>query len=73
LIPLAAWGLALALGLDSAHVLALLVFTAVPTASSAYVLAMRMGGDGPYVAGLVSLSTLLGALSLPLFLTLASR
>lgn len=73
LVPLSAWGLARLLGLDSTHVLALLVFTAVPTASSAYVLAMRMGGDGPYVAGLVSLSTLLGALSLPLFLTLASR
>lgn len=72
-VPLVAWGLALALHLDAAHTLALLVFTAVPTASSAYVLAMRMDGDGPYVAGLVSLSTLLGALSLPLFLTLASR
>jgi predicted permease len=40
----------------------------MPTASSAYVLAARMGGDGPYVAGLVSLSTVLGALSIPVFL-----
>ena len=72
-VPLTAWLLARALHLDPAHTLALLVFTSVPTASSAYVLAMRMGGDGPYVAGLVSLSTLLGAVSLPLFLTLASR
>ncbi|MGS0755939.1 AEC family transporter, partial [Roseateles sp. GG27B] len=36
--------------------------------SSAYVLAARMGGNGPYVAGLVTLSTLLGMLSLPLWL-----
>ncbi|MGA1726255.1 MAG: AEC family transporter, partial [Burkholderiaceae bacterium] len=36
--------------------------------SSCYVLAARMGYDGPYVAGLVTLSTLLGMLSLPLTL-----
>ena len=43
----------------------LLAFSALPTASSAYVLASRMGYIGPYVAGLVTLSTLLGMLSLP--------
>jgi predicted permease len=32
------------------------------------VLAVRMGGHGPYVAGLVTLSTLLGMASLPLAL-----
>ncbi len=73
LLPLSAWLLARALGLDAMHTLALLVFTAAPTASSAYVLAARMGGDGPYVASLVSVSTLLGAVSLPLFLALAAR
>jgi malonate transporter len=34
------------------------------------VLAARMGGDGGYVAGLVTLSTLLGMLSVPLWLAL---
>jgi predicted permease len=48
----------------------LLVFSALPTASSAYVLAARMGFDGPYVAGLVTLSTLAAAFSLTLVLTL---
>jgi predicted permease len=43
----------------------LLAFSALPTASTAYVLAARMGYDGPYVAGLVSISTLLGMVSLP--------
>jgi malonate transporter len=43
-------------------------FRALPTASSCYVLAARMGYDGAYVAGLVTLSTLLGMLSLPLAL-----
>lgn len=50
--------------------LLLLAFAAMPTASSAYVLAVRMGGDGGFVAGLVTLSTLLGMLSLPLWLAL---
>ena len=43
----------------------LLLFSAVPTASNCYVLATRMGYNGPYVAGLVTLSTLPGMTSLP--------
>jgi malonate transporter and related proteins len=43
-------------------------FAALPTASSAYVLAIRLGGHGGFVASLVSLSTLLGMVSLPLTL-----
>ena len=35
------------------------------TAARHYVLAARMGYNGPYVAGLVTLSTLLGMVSLP--------
>ncbi|MHB0922146.1 MAG: AEC family transporter [Thiomonas delicata] len=70
LIPLIAWGLAVALHLTPLQTMVVVMFAAMPTASSAYVLAVRMGGDGPYVAGLVSLSTLLGAVSLPLFLGL---
>ncbi len=70
LLPLAAMALAWALTLPPLQALVLVLFAAMPTASSAYVLAARMGGDGPYVAGLVSLSTVLGAISIPLFLAL---
>jgi predicted permease len=41
------------------------MFSALPTASSCYVLAARMGHNGAYVAGLVTISTALGVLSLP--------
>ncbi len=51
----------------------LLMFSAVPTATSCYVLAARMGYNGAYVAGLVTLSTVLGMLSLPLALGLLPR
>lgn len=65
LLPIVAIALARAFGLSAAQTTILLVFSALPTASSAYVLAARMGYNGGYVAGLVTLSTLLGVLSLP--------
>ncbi len=65
-LPTVALGLGLLLGLPSGQAQILLAFSALPTASSCYVLAARMGGDGPYVAGLVTASTLLGMLSVPL-------
>ena len=46
----------------------MVAFAALPTASSAYVLAARMGGDGSFVAGLVTMSTLIGMAGLPLAL-----
>ena len=63
--PLLAMALARLLRLDGAQTAVLLAFSALPTASSAYVLAARMGYNGAYVAGLVTLSTLLALLSLP--------
>ena len=46
------------LALDATTSAVLITFSAVPTASASYVLASRMGGDGPYVAWCVTLSTL---------------
>ncbi len=65
LLPLIAWGLGHMLALSPAQTTVLLIFSAMPTAASAYVLAVRMGYDGAYVAGLVTLSTLLGMASVP--------
>ena len=70
LLPLLAMGLAMAFGLSPAQTTVLLAFSALPTSSSAYVLAARMGYNGAYVAGLVTLSTMLGVLSLPFALGL---
>jgi malonate transporter and related proteins len=65
LLPLIALGMAYWFGLSPVQTTVLLAFSALPTASSCYVLATRMGYDGGYVAGLVTLSTLLGMVSLP--------
>ena len=63
--PLIAWAMARLFGLDAVQTTVLLAFSALPTASTCYVLAARMGYNGAYVAGLVTLSTLLGMASLP--------
>lgn len=64
-LPLLAWVWSRIWDLDPAQTTVLLAFSALPTASTCYVLASRMGYNGPYVAGLVTLSTLSGMLSLP--------
>lgn len=64
-LPIVAWILSKVFGLTALQTTILLTFSALPTASSCYVLAARMGYNGPYVAGLVTLSTLLGMFSLP--------
>lgn len=68
LLPLLAWALSRLYQLDPLQTTVLLAFSALPTASSSYVLAARMGYNGSYIAALVTLSTLLGLVSLPLAL-----
>lgn len=63
--PILALGLARAFSLDLTQTTVLLAFSALPTATNCYVLATRMGYNGAFVAGLVTLSTVLGMLSLP--------
>ena len=70
-LPLVALAVARLLGLASLESRMLLLFAALPTASAAYVLAMRMGGDGRMVAVLISLGTLFSALTIPLWLLAA--
>lgn len=69
-MPLVALGLVLSLRLPPAQQAVIVAFAAMPTASSSYVLATRMGGHGGYVAGLVTVSTLIAMPGLPLALAL---
>ena len=64
-LPAVAITLVIGLGLPAAQQAVIVAFAAMPTASSAYVLAARMGGNGGYVAGLVTVSTLLAMVGLP--------
>jgi malonate transporter and related proteins len=57
-LPAFAWGLCALFGVTGVQRDMAILFAAMPTATSSYILAVRMGGNGPLTAGLVSLSTL---------------
>jgi predicted permease len=71
-MPAIAWLVAHALGLDATATRVAIVMAAVPTATSAYVLAVQMGVPGAPVALLISSGTALAALTLPLWVALAA-
>jgi len=66
-LPLIAAGAGRVLGLEGLNYQVVVLFAALPTASSAYILATRMGGDGRIVAWLISATTLGSMLTLPLW------
>ncbi|WP_428825984.1 AEC family transporter [Azonexus sp. IMCC34842] len=66
-LPLIALTVGAQLGLSGLNYQVVVLFAALPTASSAYILAMRMGGDGRSVAWLISATTLGSMLTLPLW------
>ena len=59
-------------GLEAIEIGALLCFTALPTANSCYILAVRMGGNGPAVADLTTLQTLCSLLTIPIWMWIVS-
>ncbi|MCQ4347988.1 AEC family transporter [Pseudomonas stutzeri] len=68
LMPLLAFGVARLLALPAMESGLLVLFFALPTAPTAYVLTRQLGGDSQLMAGIITLQTLLAALSLPLLL-----
>jgi len=70
LMPVLALLINLLLPLSPLEKQMLLLFAAVPPATASYVLAVRMGGDGQLVALTLSISTLLAAITLPLWMTI---
>ncbi len=66
-LPLIAAVVGRLLGLEGLNYRVVVLFAALPTASSAYILAMRMGGDGRSVAWLISATTLGSMLTVPLW------
>lgn len=66
LAPTLAFAVAALLGLPAIESAVLVVFFALPTAPTSYVLTRQMGGDGHLMAGVITLQTLLSALTLSL-------
>ncbi len=72
LMPAFVLSLAWLLGLDPVSRDVALLFAALPTATSAYILARQLGGDAELMAAIITGQTLLAMLTLPLWLQLIS-
>ena len=69
-MPLLAFLVAQLFALPALQTSVMVLFFALPTAPTAYVLARQLGGDSHLMAGIITLQTLLAAASLPLLLVL---
>ncbi len=65
--------LAWAIGLTGLPRTIAIIAGAVPTASTAYVMARKMGGDAELMANIVTFQVLMAALTLPLFILIAEN
>ena len=72
LMPAVAWLIAMLMGLDAVKTQMLVLFASLPTASAAYVLAIRMGGDGRLVGITITIATVLSAITIPMWLILVT-
>ncbi|MBR0663766.1 AEC family transporter [Roseomonas hellenica] len=68
LMPAATLLAALAFGLRGPALVTALLFQAMPTASSAYIMARQLGGDAPLMAGIAAAQTVLAMAAIPLVL-----
>jgi predicted permease len=73
LMPLFAVALALWFGITGSSLVIVAVCAAVPTSSSAYVMARQMGGDAPLLAHIITLQTILAAITMPIVIALATK
>ena len=60
-----------AFGFSGVEARVLLLCAALPTASNAYILAVRMTGDGRAVATQITVGTVLSMLTIPLWMAIA--
>jgi predicted permease len=72
LMPGIAVALALWFGLSGSNLAIVTACSAVPASSSAYVLARQMGGDAPLLAQIITLQTILAALTMPIAIALVA-
>jgi len=68
-MPVIAAGIGYVLGFELLLVQVMILLAALPTATSAYILARQLGGDAPLMAGIISGQTLLAVVSIPLVLS----
>jgi hypothetical protein len=72
LMPVLGIALGLWFGLTGANLVIVAACSAVPASSSAYVLARQMGGDAPLLAQIITLQTILAAITMPIAIALVA-
>jgi malonate transporter len=72
LMPVVAVALALQFGVSGPNLAVVVICSSVPTSSSAYVLARQMGGDAPLLAQIITLQTIIAALTMPIAIALVA-
>jgi malonate transporter and related proteins len=72
LMPVLGVALALWFGLTGSNLAIVTACSAVPASSSAYVLARQMGGDAPLLAQIITLQTILAAITMPIVIALVA-
>lgn len=72
LMPVLALALAAWFALTGTNLAIVAICAAVPTSPSAYVLARQMGGDAPLLAQIITLQTILAAITMPIAIALVA-
>jgi predicted permease len=72
LMPALAIALALWFGLSGTNLAIVAACSAVPTSPSAYVMARQLGGDAPLLAQIITLQTILAAITMPIAIALVA-
>jgi malonate transporter len=72
LMPVLGIALGLWFGLTGSNLVIVAACSAVPASSSAYVLARQMGGDAPLLAQIITLQTIMAAITIPIAIALVA-
>jgi hypothetical protein len=69
-VPAVAWGLVRLFGIQGVDASIVILCAALPTASNAYILAVRMTGDGRAVAAQITMGTVISMATLPIWMSI---
>ncbi len=72
-MPLVAAGMCMLFGLNGFAFSVAIICVAAPVATSAYILARQLGGDATLMANIITVTTLLSLVTIPLTLLIAER
>ena len=73
ILPVSIWGVCILLEVNAETAKMAIIFGALPTATSGYILAKQMGGNADAMAQIISFQTILAAFTLPIFLAIAQN